>query len=82
MNKPIIAEIGKVNNVEELSPLQMSYIEVCIIQGRGMNPATRLMGTSYKQIITVRSRLYEIFDVKNETTLALALVNNGIIKLK
>jgi len=78
----ITVEVGTVTNLEQLKTADMEYIQLCIIEGRGLMGAAQAAKSNYRYFQKIRVKLYTIFDVTSESALALALVNNGIIKLK
>ena len=72
--------VGKITNIEQPNKIHMDVLEQ-IVLGHGHANIARNLNIPVQAAITRRRNLLEIFDVKNDTMLVYAAMNNGIIKL-
>jgi len=73
--------VGKITNIEQPNAMHMEVLEQ-IVLGNGHALIANNLGITIQAAVSRRRNLLGIFDVKNDTMLVYAAMNNGIIDLK
>ncbi len=73
--------VGKITNIEQPNAMHMEVLEQ-IVLGNGHALIANNLGITIQAAVSRRRNLLDIFDVKNDTMLVYAAMNNGIIDLK